>query len=100
MKYPILCVCLLSASCVTSGDLLRVEDKVAAITEDGIVTVEEREELQEEIRAVAEEVEERGESMLGELAATGGLTGALSMIGLNLYRNGTRRKDLAQVKQV
>lgn len=98
MKYLMILCALLGASCVTSGDLRAIEDRMDAITADGIVTEDERDELQATIAAVAEDVEDRTEGVLGELAATGGITGLLTAFGLNAYRNATRRKDLAKVQ--
>ena len=91
MKYllPILSPLLLAGCLVTSSDLKRIEAKL----EDESATVED---VQAEIAAVADDVEQRADDLLKNLAGTGGVTGLLTGLGLNLYRNHTRRKALGQ----
>lgn len=60
------------ASCVTSGDLRRIEEKQAEIQADGIVTQEEREDLVALIQQVADDAEAR----------TAALAKAPSLLGL------------------
>jgi hypothetical protein len=100
MKYlTILLVTLLASSCVTSGDLMRVESKVDSISADGIVTAEEADDLKATIASVAADVEARTSGTLEELAATGGITGLLTGLGLNYYRSRTRKRDLESLKE-
>lgn len=88
-------------SCVTSGDLsdiaLQIES-VERVALDNTKTVEDVEvaakKASEEIRAVADRVEERTEGAITMTEGLGG-AGAITALGgvlLNLYRNGNRKK--------
>lgn len=108
MKYliPLL---LLTASCVTSQDLQRVTDSVAeleTVLDDPLATQDDVkaaiDEAKEEIGAVKEEVEDRTSGAVDSLGEVGGVAGVVTTVGLlllNQLRNGTRKKDLADVKE-
>jgi len=51
--------------------------------------------------AKVEELEERGQGLLKGVSegAEGGIVGILAMLGMHMYRNGTRKKDLAATKK-
>lgn len=107
MKYiPILC--LLLCSCVTGDDMRAVAgrlDAFEAVLNDETATVAEVKAAQAEaaqgIREIATTVEERTTGVINGMGqgAEGGLIGIGAAIALNLYRNNTRKKDLAKVKQ-
>lgn len=112
---------LLLASCVTSADLAKVNEAVYDAQEALELveaTLDDEEATNEEIAAaasqaraealaaaeavvaVAEDVEERTKGFIDGLgdASEGGLFAILAAAGVHLYRNSTRKKDLAQVK--
>jgi len=104
MKYLILPLLLLS-SCVTSGDLRVVNAELgrieAALNDESMSTEEVSEEVaaaREAIAAVASEVENRTDGVLGALNEQGGLVGLLAAgaaaFGVNRHRNGTRKRNV------
>lgn len=94
-------------SCVTAEDLRRVAYSVETLENVAADTTTTTAELEaqvnatkEDIEAVAEEVEDRTKGFvegIGE-GTEGGIVGILAAIGLNLWRNSTRKKALAQVE--
>lgn len=107
--YLLIALCALgAASCVTSGDLERVAAEVRdfeRVVQDRYATDDEvrleAERAASEIEKIAREVEERTKDSitgLGE-AADGGLIGLAGAIGVHLYRNHTRKKQLEAIKR-
>ncbi len=98
---PVL-LCALGASCVTASDLRVVADSLERLektVDDETATPAEVQAAvqatKDEIRLVAERVEERTETVGEDLAETGGIAGVLvglGMVALNSYRNKTRPK--------
>jgi hypothetical protein len=98
----------LCASCVTSADLRAVSDelyKIEQVALDGTRTDQDLlaqiHSASEAIEDVAEEVEERTESVIGGLTdgQAGGIAGILAALGVHFYRNTTRRKQLADIQR-
>ena len=109
---PILLALPMLGACVTSGDLERVALHVRDIEEtldDETATQAQLEQAfqdaREGIAAVAEDVKARTEDAKEaglSLLEGGGLAGGITTLGmflLNQMRNGTRRRDLADVKK-
>ena len=99
--------CLIVASaCVTSGDLREVASKVEdfeRVAADRYATEEEvrdaATELRQGIEAVAVAVEDRTRGFIDGVGqgAEGGLVGIIAALGLNAYRNHTRKRDVPKL---
>lgn len=106
MKYlPTICALALCAGACASPD--RVDEifvRIDEINADGVVTPEESEELKGlwleltgEMRTTADVVMD---GVATTIAAQGGIAGVVTgvgLVGLNLWRNRTRRRDIAAV---
>lgn len=106
MRYVLTLVAAVCAACVTSGDLREVAyalERVELVAADQDASVEdvkaEIEAQADVIGAIADNVESRTEGLLGSLSGgqQGGIVSVLAMLGLHLYRNSTRKKDLEKV---
>ena len=98
----------LAASCVTSDDLRQVAFQVESVEKalaDETKTVEEvsaeAAAAKAAIREVAEQVEDRTEGFINGVSqgTEGGILGLLGVLGLHMYRNRTRKKDLAEASK-
>lgn len=105
MKYLLLIpVLVLSFSCATADDIRGLASEIEGIkaiaNSLGSTGKELRvalEDFEEEVEEVAERVEKRGDDAddaLTEAMKDGGVLGSVGLIGLHLFRNGSRKKEL------
>lgn len=92
-------VAVLGLGCVTGEDLRAVAGSLDRLDQKQVVTAGDVEEAQAEIEEVARLVEERTRGVVNGISqgAEGGIVGILAALGLNLYRNRTRKRDLGRV---
>lgn len=93
-------------SCVTSGDLQRITDKMEdfeRVLDDPLATQEDLSEAiaatKEEVKAVAADVKDRTDTFGDTLLEQGGIAGAVTAAGLALlsaHRNKTREQTLVK----